>query len=179
MKQAPYLVPVALFAALVAIFAIQLAGPPPSQLTSPLIGKPVPQFSLDPLSEFGGFTPADLAAGRVTVVNFWASWCAPCRIEHPLLMALARRDDVAVYGIAWKDKPERAQAFLEELGSPFARVVLDQRGRAGIDWGISGVPETFVVDGRGVVRAHVSGPLTPQAVREIVMPAVRGTAPPR
>lgn len=173
MKRFLLLIPAVLFAGLVWLFYAGLSGPPPSQLPSPLVGKPAPEFTLPALSG-GGFSHADLAKGEPTVVNFWASWCAPCRVEHPLLEALAARGNIRLYGVAWKNKPELARRFLDELGNPFARADLDETGRMGIDWGISGVPETFVVDGRGIIRAHYAGPLTPDVVSEVILPALKG-----
>jgi len=178
LKRFLLLIPAVLFAGLVWLFYAGLSGPPPSVLPSPLVGKPAPDFTLPALSG-GGFARADLATGHATIVNFWASWCAPCRVEHPLLEALAARGDIRLYGVAWKNKPELARGFLDELGNPFARVDLDETGRMGIDWGVAGVPETFVVDGQGIIRAHYAGPLTPEIVSQIILPAlVRADAKP-
>ena len=171
MKRFLLVIPAALFAGLVWLFYAGLSGPPPSQLPSPLVGKPAPDFTLPALSG-DGFTRGDLASGHATIVNFWASWCAPCRVEHPLLEALAAREGVTLYGVAWKNKPDQAQGFLEELGDPFARTNVDVSGRVGIDWGIAGVPETFVVDRQGVIRAHYAGPLTPEIVANSILPAL-------
>ena len=96
------------------------------------------------------------------MVNVWASWCAPCRIEHPLLMELAKRTDIALFGINYKDEPENAARFLGTLGQPFAAVGMDRDGRAAVDWGVYGVPETFIVDGQGIIRYKHIGPLTPE-----------------
>ena len=171
MKRFLLIIPAVLFAGLVWLFYAGLSGPPPSQLPSPLVGKPAPDFTLPALAG-AGFARGDLAAGHATIVNFWASWCAPCRVEHPLLEALAARGDVTLYGVAWKNKPDLARGFLGELGNPFARTDVDESGRVGIDWGIAGVPETFVLDGQGVIRAHYAGPLTPEIVAEIILPAL-------
>lgn len=171
MKRFLLLIPAVLFAGLVWLFYVGLSGPPPSELPSPLVGKPAPDFTLPALSG-GGFTRAGLASGQATIVNFWASWCAPCRVEHPLLEALAARGDIRLYGVAWKNKPKLARGFLDELGNPFAHADLDEKGRMGIDWGIAGVPETFVVDGRGIIRAHYAGPLTPEIISEVILPAL-------
>jgi cytochrome c biogenesis protein CcmG/thiol:disulfide interchange protein DsbE len=159
------LVPVVVFALLAALFWKGLSGEP-SKIPSALINKPVPQFTLAAVPGLGvpGLSSAELTSGKVTVVNVWASWCAPCRVEHPLLTELARRPDIALAGINYKDEPENAVRFLMTLGQPFAAVGMDSDGRAAVDWGVYGVPETFVVDGRGVIRYKHIGPLTPETI---------------
>ena len=111
-----------------------------------------------------GFGTVDLKAGKVSVVNVWASWCAPCRIEHPLLMDLAKRKRHPLLGINYKDDPENAARFLGTLGQPFAAVGMDRDGRTAVDWGVYGVPETFVVDGQGMIRYKHIGPLSQEAI---------------
>ncbi len=159
------LIPAVVFAALALLFWRGLSGKP-SEIPSALIGKPVPDFALAavPGLDVPGFGAADLKNGKVSVVNVWASWCAPCRIEHPLLVELAKRPDITLLGINYKDEPENAVRFLGSLGQPFAAVGMDQDGRAAVDWGVYGVPETFVVDGQGIIRYKHIGPLTPEAV---------------
>jgi cytochrome c biogenesis protein CcmG/thiol:disulfide interchange protein DsbE len=159
------LIPIVVFAALAALFWKGLSGEP-SKIPSALIGKPVPEFTLAavPGLTVPGFAAADLRKGKVTVVNVWASWCAPCRIEHPLLLELARRSDIALVGINYKDAPENAARFLGTLGQPFAAVGMDSDGRAAVDWGVYGVPETFVIDGQGIIRYKHIGPLSPEAI---------------
>jgi cytochrome c biogenesis protein CcmG, thiol:disulfide interchange protein DsbE len=159
------LIPVVVFAALAALFWKGLSGEP-SKIPSALIGKPVPEFTLQPVPGLAvpGLASADLKAGKVTVVNVWASWCAPCRIEHPLLMELAKRTDITLAGINYKDEPENAVRFLMTLGQPFAAIGMDGDGRAAVDWGVYGVPETFVVDGQGLIRYKHIGPLSPEAI---------------
>ncbi len=124
--------------------------------------KIAPMFQLTPLqgSAIDSFSGDDLRQKKVFIVNVWASWCAPCRAEHPLLMKLTQRDDIIVAGIAYKDEPENAQRFLERFGNPYDRLGLDQTGRAALGWGIYGVPESFVVDGSGRILFHQRGPLT-------------------
>jgi cytochrome c biogenesis protein CcmG/thiol:disulfide interchange protein DsbE len=159
------LIPAVVFAALALLFWRGLSGKP-SEIPSALIGKTVPDFALAavPGLDVPGFGTADLKNGKVAVVNVWASWCAPCRIEHPLLVELAKRADITLIGINYKDEPENAVRFLGTLGQPFAAVGMDRDGRAAVDWGVYGVPETFVVDGQGVIRYKHIGPLTPEAV---------------
>lgn len=148
----------------------------PHQLPSALIGQPAPDVALPPLDPAGPGLPAGaLATGRPLLLNFFASWCMPCLVEHPSLLAL-RREGLPLWGIAYKDKPEAARAFLARHGSPYARVALDEPGRAGIDWGVTGVPETFLIDGTGVIRWRYPGPLTPEIVQDRLRPALRGVA---
>lgn len=166
------ILPLLVFLALAALFAVRLGAGDPSRLPSALIGHQVPAFTLPPLeglrNEMGGAVPgltaADLARGEVTVVNVWASWCAPCRVEHPLLMDLARDKTVRLVGMNYKDKPDAARRFLASLGNPFAAVGEDASGRTGIDWGVYGVPETFVVGPDGRIRYKQVGPLTPETL---------------
>jgi cytochrome c biogenesis protein CcmG, thiol:disulfide interchange protein DsbE len=159
------LIPVVVFAALAALFWKGLSGEP-SKIPSALIDKPVPDFTLAavPGLDVPGLASGDLKTGKVTVVNVWASWCAPCRIEHPLLTELAKRPDITLAGINYKDEPENAVRFLTTLGQPFAAVGMDRDGRAAVNWGVYGVPETFVVDGEGRIRYKHIGPLTPEAI---------------
>src|SRR5438105_702467 len=163
-KRRPWLVllPIALFIALAVLFYRGLSGNP-SEIPSVLIDKPVPEFALDPIEGLAvpGFGSSDLSKGQITLVNVWASWCVPCRNEHPLLIELAKRNDIRVYGINYKDDAENARRFLGSLANPFAAVGADRTGRVAIDWGVYGVPETFIVDGRGIIRFKWIGELTP------------------
>lgn len=163
------LLPVAVFVLLAAIFWKGLSRSP-SELPSALIGRPVPEFTLAPIEGLGvpGFDSASLRTGQVTVVNVWASWCAPCRIEHPFLVMLAKRPDIRLFGINYKDDPENARRFLGTLGQPFAAVGSDEKGRAALDWGVYGVPETFIVDGAGVIRYKWIGPLSAGALAGVM-----------
>ncbi|WP_029031094.1 DsbE family thiol:disulfide interchange protein [Salinarimonas rosea] len=165
-----FLLPVLIFAGLALVFLVGLFGDP-SRVPSVLIGRPAPQVSLPPLeglSEAGapipGFSTADLAGTPerpVTIVNVWASWCGPCRIEHPVLMELSELPYLTIVGINYKDAPENARRFLGALGNPYDRVGVDASGRSAIDWGVYGVPETFVVDREGIVRYKHIGPIEP------------------
>ncbi|HTO40767.1 MAG TPA: DsbE family thiol:disulfide interchange protein [Rhizomicrobium sp.] len=174
MKRLIYIVPVLAFVALALILFAQLSQPQePGELPSALIGKPAPVEALPALDDKAqGFGAHDLASGRVTVVNIWASWCAPCRAEAPALTLLSTDTSVQLFGIAYQDKPANARAFLNEVGNPFARVARAD-GSIGIEWGISGVPETFVIDGRGIVRARITGALTDgDKYRRKLLPAI-------
>jgi len=167
-----FVIPVLVFGGLAILFGTQL-GHDPKIVPSALIDQPVPDFDLPPLKQDkGGLATADLN-GQVALVNIFASWCLPCRAEHPLLMRLAEQNVVAVHGINYKDKPEAALAWLGELGDPYTRIGIDSTGRAAIDWGVYGVPETFIVDREGRIRHKVVGPLTPRSLEEEVLPVVR------
>jgi len=165
-----YLLPAAVFAMLAAGFYVGL-GNDSSVLPSPLIDQPAPQFALPPLvAGEPGFSTADLV-GHVSLVNTFASWCAPCRVEHPVLNALAHTKRVAIYGINYKDKADAARAWIAELGNPYARIGADD-GRVGIEWGVYGVPETFLVDRTGRIRYKHVGPLTQTDVDRTILPLV-------
>ena len=169
-----YLAPVAGFALLAFFLFKSLWAPAPSVIPSALLDKPAPRLVLPALdSQTAAFTPKDLAGGHVSVINVFASWCAPCREETGQLAALARVPGIALYGMTQKDKPEATRAFLNEVGNPFSRIARDDDGRASIEWGVYGVPETFVVDARGIIRLKYVGPLTDQVLEGQVMPAIR------
>lgn len=159
------IIPTLIFAALAALFWRGLSGDP-SEIPSALIGKEVPSFTLPALEGIGvpGFDSAGLKSGHITVVNVWASWCVPCRQEHPLLMELAKRRDIRIYGINYKDEPENARRFIGTLGLPYEAVGVDEDGRVAIDFGVYGVPETFIVDGAGKIRFKWIGPLASEAL---------------
>ena len=173
------LLPVVVFAGLAVLFVVGLNRGDPSHVPSVLIGKPAPEFDLPPLegltrqgAPVPGFATADLAQGQVTLVNIWASWCVPCRDEHPHLMALSEMEGVRLVGINYKDDPENARRFLGALGLPYATVGVDSSGRTFVDWGAYGVPETFLVDGRGIIRYKYIGPITPEALDESLLPRI-------
>ena len=173
MRKLLYLLPLAAFVALVGYFAESLlSGRDPHELPSALIDKPSPSFDLPALLGGGNVASAGLQ-GQVVVVNFFASWCVPCRIEHPVLMRLANQDKVAITGIAYKDKPEAAKKLLDDSGDPYVRVGLDLSGRTGIDFGVYGVPETYVIDKTGRIRMKFVGPLSPEKVERDLLPLLR------
>lgn len=151
----------------------------PSRLPSVLIGKPVPVFNLPPVEGLAinskpvsGFSNKDLATGKVTIVNVWASWCVPCHAEHPILTKLAADNDVPLYGINYKDKPVDARRFLGRLGNPYIAVGADAKGRTAIDWGVYGVPETYIIDGTGKIAYKHVGPLTDMVIKARILPAI-------
>ena len=164
--------PLLALVALVAVFAFSI-NRDPNLVRSVLIDKPAPAFVLEAVPGLGvpGFDTASLA-GQVSVVNVFASWCIPCRAEHPLLMALKDSADITLLGINQADAPENARAFLAELGNPYAAVGADRDRRVSIDWGVYGVPETFVVDATGTIIFKHVGPLTPQTLAADLLPAL-------
>ncbi len=173
------LLPLLIFVALAAVFAVQLlSGKDSSTIPSALIGKDAPQTSLpavEGLTRDGAPVPglnSEDFKGKLTLVNVWGSWCVPCRQEHPLLMEIAKDERIRMVGLNYKDQPENARRFLGDLGNPFAAVGADRAGRSAIEWGVYGVPETFLVDKDGkIVYKHV-GPFTPESVKNDLMPAV-------
>ena len=164
-----FLLPVLIFIGVGIGLAVGLTRDP-STLPSALIDKPVPTFELPPIAgrDGPGFSSADLA-GRVSLVNVFASWCVPCRVEHPLLMALAD-EGVAIYGIDYTDPADKAAGWLAELGDPYRAIGADQDGRVAVDWGVYGVPETFVIDRDGRIRHRHVGPLQPRDIEETIKP---------
>ena len=173
-----YAMPVLLLALVVAWFALALRpGRDPTAVPSALIDRPAPPVELASIYEAApGLSAADLR-GQVAIVNVFASWCLPCRAEHPVLTRLAREPGIVLYGLNWKDKPEDARAWLEELGDPYRKIGSDPSGRAGIEWGVYGVPETYVVDAEGRIRYKHVGPLSAEDVRAVILPVVRRLGP--
>jgi cytochrome c biogenesis protein CcmG/thiol:disulfide interchange protein DsbE len=173
MRKAFYLLPLLAFLTLAAWFALALRPDhDPQLLPSALIDKPAPAFDLATLSGGANLVLSGLK-GRVVLVNFFASWCAPCRIEHPLLMRLAAQGQVALYGIDYKDRPEDAKRILEQLGDPYHAVGLDPDGTTGIDFGVYGVPETYVIDKSGQIRKRFVGPLSEDALQQELLPLLK------
>lgn len=164
--------PLIVFGGLVAVFVIGLRGDP-QRLPSALVGRQAPQFSLAPLEGIGrpGFASADLR-GQVTVVNVFASWCIPCHEEHPFLMELAKDNRIRIAGINQKDQPDNARRFLGRNGNPYHLVGIDPAGRTVIDWGVYGVPETFIVGRDGTILFKHVGPITEAILANVIRPAV-------
>jgi len=170
--------PLIVLAALLGVFASQM-GRSTSFVPSALIDKPVPQFNLASVEGHGqpGFSAADLAGNGVVIVNVFASWCVPCRAEHPFLMELAN-EPVEIYGLNYDDPAENARAFLAELGNPYDRIGADRDRRVGIEWGVYGVPETFVVDNDGVIRFKHVGPIDQESYQNMLLPAIEAARSP-
>ncbi|MDO8290929.1 MAG: DsbE family thiol:disulfide interchange protein [Parvibaculum sp.] len=172
------LIPAAFFLIVAGLFLAAVFRGDGTLVPSPLIGRAVPVFSLPAIEgvSLSGFADTDFGKGVPVIVNVWASWCVPCRDEHAVLSALKTKTDVVIFGLNYKDTSEGASQFLSELGNPFTRLGADASGRVGIDWGVYGVPETYIVDGKGrIVYKHV-GPLTMQIVDDELLPALRAAS---
>jgi cytochrome c biogenesis protein CcmG/thiol:disulfide interchange protein DsbE len=172
------LIPLVAFLSLAGLFYFRL-GADTQRLPSALIGRPAPQFVLPELPGSGqpALTGDDLRKGSVTLVNIFASWCGPCRDEHPYLMKLAadeglKAKGVRIAGLSYKDEPGQSLRFLQNLGNPYTMIGVDRSGRAGVEWGVYGVPETFVVKGDGTIAYKFVGPINEQGLRERLMPAI-------
>jgi cytochrome c biogenesis protein CcmG/thiol:disulfide interchange protein DsbE len=172
MKKLKFLLPLGIFLALAAFLLIGL-GLNPREVPSPLIGKPAPAFDLPRLDDPGQRVRREDLLGKVWMLNVWASWCAACRDEHPLLVEMAARKIVPIYGLDYKDTRAAGQQTLARFGDPYVASLFDADGRVGIDWGVYGVPETFLIDRQGVIRLKHIGPLTPDVIRDKIEPLVR------
>ncbi len=168
-----FLLPVLIMAALAALLLFGLHNDP-REVPSPLIGKPAPAFDLARLDDEGRLGVQDLR-GRPLLVNFWASWCAGCQVEHPFLMELSRRG-IEIVGLDYKDTDDAGRAWLARHGNPYRIIAADPEGQAGLDWGVYGVPETFVLDAQGVIVYKHIGPLTEAAWREHIAPLLAGAS---
>ncbi|MBK8016968.1 MAG: DsbE family thiol:disulfide interchange protein [Betaproteobacteria bacterium] len=167
-----YLLPLGIFAILVVFLGIGLSLNP-REVPSPLIDKPAPGFTLAQLHEPSrALTPQDLK-GQVWLLNVWASWCVSCRQEHPLLVELGKANVVPIYGLNYKDQRDNALKWLDQFGNPYTASIMDTDGRVGIDYGVYGVPETFLIDKEGVIRYKQIGPVTPSDLQEKIIPLVR------
>lgn len=169
--KARFLIPLFAFLVLVGFLAVGL-NLKPSEVPSPLIGKPAPEFSLPKLSDPSkNFSTADMK-GQVWLLNVWASWCVACKQEHPVLMDLAKMNVLPIVGLDYKDQRDPALEFLRRGGDPYVLSAVDESGRVGIDYGVYGVPETFLIDKQGIIRYKHIGPITPQSLREKILPLV-------
>lgn len=169
MKRLFLFIPLAVFLAIAYACWLGLARDP-SVLPSALLNQPMPAFALEPVREGDeGFARADLE-GQVAMVNVFASWCGPCRIEHPTLLALASQRQVPIYGINWKESPEEGRQYLAEAGDPYRRIGSDASGRFALDLGVTGAPETFIVDRSGRIRFKQVGPITPEVWNTTIAP---------
>jgi cytochrome c biogenesis protein CcmG, thiol:disulfide interchange protein DsbE len=167
-----YLIPLALFVVLAGFLFVGL-GLNPREVPSPLVNKPAPAFVLPRLENPAVQVAAEQLKGQVWVLNVFASWCVPCLAEHPHVTQLAREPGIQLVGLSYKDKPEDARAWLARHGNPYKTIVVDRDGRTGIDYGVYGVPESFVIDKQGVIRFKQIGPITPEALRDKIIPLVR------
>lgn len=167
-----YLIPLGLFVVLVGFLAVGL-NLNPRELPSPLIDKPAPAFKVPQLHAPDKSIARDDLKGKVWLLNVWASWCVSCRQEHPVLVELAKSNAVPIYGLNYKDQREAGLAWLNQHGNPYVISAFDQDGRVGIDFGVYGVPETFLIDKNGMVRYKHTGPVTPDAVQNLILPKVK------
>lgn len=164
-----FLIPLALFLVLAGFLFVGL-GLDPREVPSPLVGKPAPAFQAVALARPEVRIKRDDLLGKVWLLNVWASWCGACRDEHPVLVEYARRGGLPVYGLNYKDKREDGLAWLKQFGNPYADSMFDPEGRIGIDYGVYGVPETFVIDKAGIIRYKHIGPITPEVLRNKLEP---------
>jgi cytochrome c biogenesis protein CcmG, thiol:disulfide interchange protein DsbE len=172
MKALKFAIPLVLFVALVGFFAVGLMRDP-REVPSPFIGKPAPAFQLAQLHQADQvFTPESMK-GRVWLLNVWASWCVSCRVEHPLLVEMAKQRVVPIVGLNYKDKREDGIQWLQRFGNPYMLSAYDLDGKVGIDYGVYGVPETFVIDKQGVIRHKQIGPITRESLDKTILPLIR------
>jgi cytochrome c biogenesis protein CcmG, thiol:disulfide interchange protein DsbE len=171
-KALKFLLPLGVFLGLIAFLAVGLKLDP-REVPSPLINKPAPAFSLTQLDNPARVIRRDDLLGKVWMLNVWASWCVACREEHPLLVAYSRRKALPIYGLNYKDTRVDGLQWLAKFGNPYDASLFDQDGAVGIDWGVYGVPETFIMDKQGVVRFKHIGPLSPEVLRDKVEPLLR------
>lgn len=173
MRRTFYLLPLVIFLVIVGYFSVSLRpGHDTHELPSAMIEKPAPSFDLAGLGDRKPLA-LDALKGHPFVINFFASWCVPCRIEHPLLMRMAAQNHVPLYGIAYKDKPDDSTRLLTTFGDPYRQVGVDRDGRVGLNFGVYGVPETYVIDGAGIIRRRFVGPLTADIVDKELLPLLK------
>ena len=171
MRRLLYILPLALFGVIAAYFVVGLdPARDPGAVPSALIDRPAPAFALDPLDPAAAILDNATIAGDIVLVNFFASWCLPCRVEHPLLQQLAQEQKIPIYGIVYKDEPAAIRRWLDDLGNPYAAVAIDPESRTALDFGVYGVPETYVIDGDGRIRFRFAGPLDPATIETVLLP---------
>lgn len=170
--KARYLIPLAVFLVIVGFLAVGLKIDP-KRVPSPLIGKPAPHFELPTLYDPNEKITPEQLRGKVWLLNVWASWCVSCRAEHEVVKRFAKLDLAPVYGLNYKDEEDDAKAWLAQLGNPYEASLVDRAGNAGIDWGVYGVPETFVIDKKGIIRDKVIGPVTDEIVKDRLVPLIK------
>ena len=167
-----FLLPLVIFAVVVGFLAVGLTLNP-REVPSPLVGKPAPDFSLPQLYDQEKVFSSKELTGKVWLLNFWASWCSGCKTEHPVLMRIAESGEVPIYGMDYKDQREEALTWLRQWGNPYPVIAMDESGRVGIDYGVYGVPETYVIDKQGVIRYKQIGPLDDDTVATKILPLVK------
>jgi cytochrome c biogenesis protein CcmG/thiol:disulfide interchange protein DsbE len=174
--RALYLLPLLTLVIMTGFFGWSLmSGRDPASIGSVMVGRPAPALTAPALFADGKPLTADLfRTGKPVLLNFFASWCTPCLAEHPLMMRLKEREGATIIGIAWKNKPEEARAWLAKLGDPFAAAGTDTDGMLSLDWGLSGVPETYLIDGNGIVRLHYHAPITEKDLNATILPLLKG-----
>lgn len=172
MKRLRFLIPLGVFVALAVVLAIGL-NRDPREVPSPLIGKPAPAFALTRLDDSARTIALDDLRGKVWMLNVWASWCVACRDEHPLLVEFSKKGLLPIYGLNYKDQRDDGRAWLARMGDPYQASLFDGEGRTGIDFGVYGVPETFIIDKTGTIRMKHIGPLTPDVIATEIIPLVK------
>lgn len=165
------ILPPLIFGGLAVLFYVGMAQEDKDALPSTRVGQEAPALTVSPLADYPTFDAASLKADGVKLVNFWASWCAPCRAEHGQLETMAEAG-ITIYGVNYKDKTAQATGFLDELGNPYAAIMADDTGRTGLEWGVYGVPETFVINGAGEVTYRFAGPITVDIMEKRILPAI-------
>lgn len=166
-----FLIPLIIFGVLVA-FLYRGLSLDPKLVPSPLVGKPMPEFTLSRLKDPAATISNTDLKGKVSILNIWATWCVSCRAEHEVLLQLARTGQADIYGLNYKDERIKAQQWLQQLGDPYVANAFDEDGRVGIDWGVYGAPETFVIDPAGIIRHKHIGPLTTEVLEETILPLI-------
>lgn len=172
MKRLRFLIPLGVFVALAVVLAVGL-NRDPREVPSPLIGKPAPAFALTRLDDSARTIALDDLRGKVWMLNVWASWCVACRDEHPLLVEFSKKGLLPIYGLNYKDQRDDGRAWLARMGDPYQASLFDGEGRTGIDFGVYGVPETFIIDKTGTIRMKHIGPLTPDVIATEIIPLVK------